>query len=136
MAHATPAPSVRTLEAQVPAVAAGSDASTVVGVAPYAGTVTAVTYVPITTITGADTNTRTVALTNKGQAGAGSTAVASLALASGVNSTGADEKTITLNATAANLVLVAGDVLVWSSTHAASGLADTGGMVRVTVSRS
>lgn len=131
------APLTETLEAEVPARAAAADGTQVIGEAPFDGTVTAVTYIPEATITGANTDTRTVSLVNKGQAGSGSTSVASLALTAGVNAPVDDEKALTLSGTAANLEVVEGDVLAFSSTHAGStGLADPGGHVQVEISRS
>jgi hypothetical protein len=130
------APYVRVIDADVPAVSTvGNDDDSVVGQAPFDCTVTSVVYIPETAITGADTNSRTVSLVNKGQAGSGSTTVASLALTSGVNAAANDDKAITLSATAANLVLAAGDTLQWRSIHVGTGIADPGGMIRVTVSR-
>ncbi|MFJ4808496.1 hypothetical protein [Streptomyces longwoodensis] len=131
----TTAPYVRTIEADVPAVATASSDDTVVGQAPFDCTVTKVEYVPETAVTGADTNSRTVSLVSKGQAGSGTTTVASLALTSGVNAAANDEKTVTLSGTAANLDLTAGDTLQWRSIAVGTGLADPGGLVRITVSR-
>lgn len=131
------APYVIKLEANVPAVAAASDDTTIVGRSPIAGTVTAVTFTPEANITGANTETRTVALINKGTDGNGTASVASLALVSGVSANDFDEKTITLSGTPANLVLAEGDVLAWTSTHSGStGLADPGGIVVITIERS
>ena len=130
------APYVRVIEADVPAVStAGNDDDSVIAQAPFDCTVTSVEYIPEAAITGADTNSRTVSLVNKGAAGSGSTTVASLALTSGVNATANNEKTITLSGTAANLVLAAGDTLQWRSIHVGTGIADPGGLVRITVSR-
>lgn len=129
------APLVVTLTAQTDAIAAGASGSDTLR-APVAGTVQSVTYIPAATITGADTNTRTISLVNRGQAGAGSTSVASLALVSGVNATAFDEKALTLSGTAANLVVAEGDVLEFRSVFAASGLADPGGTVVITLARS
>lgn len=114
-----------------PQATAGSDLNSNIWVAPRDGTVTAVTYSTVTAITGANTNTRSVTLVNKGQAGAGTAVVATLQFDSGVNTVASDEKTITLSATPANLVLVAGDVLQWQSTHIGTGIADPGGLVTV-----
>lgn len=133
----TTAPFVQVIERNVPAVStAGNDDDTVLGQAPFACTVTSVQYVPEAAITGAATNNRTVSLVNKGQAGAGTTTVASLSFDNGVNAVANDEKTITLSVTAANLVLAAGDTLLWRSIHVATGITDPGGVVRVTLSRS
>lgn len=116
-----------------PVATAGNDLNTNIGLAPSAGSVTAVTYSTVTAITGANTNTRVVNLVNKGQAGAGTTVIATLQFNSGVNTTASDEKTITLSATAADLVVAAGDLLQWQSTHVGTGIADPGGLVAVTV---
>lgn len=131
------APLVRDISANVAAVAAGSDLTTIIGEAPFAGTVTAVTYAPNATLTGANTDSRTLAVVNKGTDGNGATAVASKAFTSGVNANDYDETAITLSGTAANLVVAEGDVLAFTSTHVGStGLADPGGRVAVTISRS
>lgn len=132
----TTAPFVQVIERNVPAVStANASDDTVLGQAPFACTVTSVQYVPEAAITGAATNHRSVSLVNKGQAGSGSTSVATLAFDSGVNATANDEKTITLSGTAANLALAAGDTLQWRSLAVGTGIADPGGVVRVTISR-
>lgn len=117
------------------ATAIAATASMIAAKAPFGGTVSAVTYVPVTGITGANTNTRKLELINKGQAGAGTTVVASLQFDSGVNSTSFDEKTITLSAVAGATTVVAGDVLVWVSTAVGTGIADAGGLVTVSFDR-
>lgn len=130
------APLQRVLEADVPAVStAGNDDDSIIAQAPFDCTVTAVQYVSEAAITGANTNTRSVSLINKGQAGAGTTTVATLQFDSGVNATANDERAITLSGTPANLVLAAGDTLLWRSLHIGTGQADPGGLVRVTVTR-
>lgn len=130
------APLVRTLEADVDATAAAADGSFPLGPCPFDGTVTSVTYIPKATLTGANTESRTLAVVNKGAAGAGSTSVASKAFVSGVNAPASDETEITLSGTAANLEVAEGDVLVVTSTHVgATGLADPGGRVVVEISR-
>lgn len=126
------------LEATVPAVTIAADADQVVGEAPKAGRVVSVTYTPEAAVTGAASpNSRTLSLVNKGTDGsAGSdVTVATLALVGGVNLVAFDEKAITLSGTAANLVVAAGDILVWVSTAATSGggLVDPGGKVQVEI---
>lgn len=130
------APLVQTLKSQADAVAAGSDATTELGEAQFAGTVTRVAYIPSAAITGADTNSRTVTLVNKGQSGSGTTTAATLALTNGVNAAASDAKAVTLSGTAANLVVAQGDVLAFVSTHVGTGLADPGGQVIVELTRS
>src|SRR5690348_11223397 len=132
----TEAPLVRTFEHEVPAVVLGSDQTTEFNEAPYAGTVSAVNFVPVSAITGANTNTRAVSLINKGQAGSGTTVVATLEFDSGVNATANVPKALTLSGTAANLVVAQGDVLAWQSTHIGTGIADPGGLAHVEITRS
>lgn len=130
------APLSRTQNHQVTAVGtAGNDATTVLFQAPFACTVTGVNYVPAAAITGANTNTRLVELVNKGQAGSSTTQIATVQFNSGVNAAAFDEKAITLSGTAANLVLAAGDTVIWNSTHVGTGITDPGGLVSVTLSR-
>ena len=116
-----------------PQATAGSNLNQVVFRVDSAGTVSAVTYAPVTAITGANTNTRSVSLVNKGQSGAGSTVIATIQYNSGVNAAAADENTVTLSGTPANLVVAAGDLLQWQSTAVGTGIADPGGLVCVTV---
>jgi hypothetical protein len=124
------------IERNVPAVStAGNTDDTVLGQAPFDATVTAVQYVPEAAITGAATNHRRFDLVNKGQAGSGSTVVATLAMDNGVNATANDERTISLSGTAANLIVAAGDTLQWRSVAVGTGIADPGGVVRVTLAR-
>lgn len=129
------APLERVLQGISPGVATGTDDSFIIGVAPWAATVTAVTYTTEAAITGANTNTRAIRVRNRGQAGVGTTVIAELQFDSAVNAVAFDETTITLSATPANLVLVAGDVVELFSDAVGTGLADPGGIVRVTLSR-
>jgi hypothetical protein len=116
-----------------PQATAGSNLNTNVYSAPQAGTLTAVGYATVTAITGANTNTRSVSLVNKGAAGSGTTVMATLQFDSGVNTTASVPKTITLSATAANLVVAAGDILQWQSTAVGTGIADPGGLALITI---
>jgi hypothetical protein len=118
----------------VPSVLLGADHTQAVKTVPFDGTVSAVKYTPASTITGADTNSRTVTLVNTGQTGSGNTVVATVAFTNGVNAAGSAAKTITLSGTAANLKVKKGDQLKWVSTHVGNGIADPGGSVAVTVS--
>jgi hypothetical protein len=129
------APLVKTLTGDTDAVAAGADATTNIGRAPFSGTVTQVTYAPNATLTGANTDSRTLSIINKGQSGTGTTSVATLAFTSGVNATASDEKALTLSGTPANLNVVQGDILAFVSTHVGSGLADPGGLVEIDITR-
>lgn len=131
------APLVREVSQDVPAVStAGNDEDTVIGVVPFDGVITAVGYVPESTITGAATNNRTVSVVNKGQDGSGTATAATLSFGAGTNAAGLDEKAVPLSGTADNLKVTAGDTLLWRSTHVGTGITDPGGFVRVTLSRS
>lgn len=128
------APLTRTYEVEVPAVGAGADFSGIVK-AEYDGVVSSVTYVPVATVTGAATNNRTFSLTNKGTDGTGTTAVATLNMANGVNAPAFDEKVIPLSGVAGATEVEQGDVLQFTSLHILTGIADPGGTAFVTIAR-
>lgn len=128
-------PRIERLTADVPAVAAGATASTAILEAPFAGSVTAVTYTPIANMTGDTTNTRTFTLVNKGADGNGTTVIATRAMITGQNATDFNEDALTLSVVADATTVAEGDILAWVSTFAASGLADPGGLVQIDVSR-
>jgi hypothetical protein len=131
------APLVRHYEATVPAVGAGADKETNVVDVEYAGTVTSVLYAPDTILSGANTDSRTIVLVNKGQSGSGTTVVATKAFTAGVNAAADDETAITLSAVAGATTVADGDILAWQSTHVGStGLADPGGRAVVEITRS
>jgi hypothetical protein len=123
------------LQSRVAAAAAGATQNTVVGDAPEDTTVTAVSYEPDATITGAATNNRTFNLLNRGQDGTGATVVASLTFAAGTNIAAGDEGALTLSGTAANLNVNAGDVLSLQEVVAGTGLANPGGLCKVALNR-
>jgi hypothetical protein len=130
------APNINRLQITAPAVGtAGNDDNAILGRAPFTGTVTGVSYIPKSAITGANTNTRRVALVNKGQSGSGTTEIAAIQYNSGVNAVAFDENIVTLSGTAANLDVVEGDILAFTSTHVGTGITDPGGLVIVTLSR-
>jgi hypothetical protein len=130
-------PLVREIEQAADPVAADADLTTVIGEADFAGTVTAASYTPKANVTGNDAESRAISIVNKGADGNGTTVVATLDLATGVNLTDFNETALTLSATPANLVVAAGDILAFTSVHEGStGLADPGGLVRVEVTRS
>lgn len=131
------APLVEKLEATIPASTAANAAQDLaIGEAPFAGTVTAVTFTPEANITGQATNFRTFRVLNKGADGNGSTVVASQAFDSGgVAEEDFDEMAIPLSGTPANLVVAAGDILAWDETVTGTGLSSPGGKVQVEISR-
>lgn len=105
--------------------------------APFTGKVASVSYTPLASVTGAASPaSRTLSVINHGQAGAGTTVVASLALVGGVNLVAFDEKFLTLSSTAADLQVVAGDILEFrSAAVGGTGLVDPGGTVEITFER-
>ena len=130
------APNVQRIERNVAAVGAGADLETDLGEMPFAGTISLVEYIPSTVLTGANTDSRTLVLVNKGQSGAGTTVVATKAFTSGNNAPADDNTAITLSVVAGATTVAAGDILVWQSNHVGgTGLADPGGLVHVEVSR-
>lgn len=131
-------PLVRRLQAVVDAATILQTKVTEVAEAPFAGVVSSVSYSAVAAVTGAASPaSRTLSLLNKGQAGLGTTVVASLALLGTVDLVEGDEKALTLSATPANLVVAAGDILEWTSTPVGgTGLVDPGGMVAVEITRS
>ena len=130
------APLTKKLGITIDAAAATADKSTAVGVSPFAGTVTGINYTAVAAVTGAATDTRTLTLVNKGTDGSGTTVIGTLALASGVNLVAFDEKAFTLSAVAHATEVATGDVLAFVSTHGgSSGLADPGGLVSATITR-
>lgn len=130
------APLVRSSQATLPALGAAVAGDQTVGEAPFDGTVTAVTFTPEAAITGDNTNTRTFTLVNKGQAGAGTTVVATLAFTTGNNGVAFDEKAFTLSVVAGATTVVEGDILAAVEAVAGTGLANPGGRIEVTYSRS
>ena len=140
MAKTNQVPFTRTVSHRVGVVGtAGNDLESVVhvvdlGATGATGLVTVVGYVPDTAQAGANTNSRTVTLYDRGAAGAGTTKIAELALTSGVDLAAYVEKAITLQA-AANLAITHGDVLAWKSLHVGTGIADPGGLLRIAYTR-
>jgi len=129
------APHVQIIQAAVPATAtAGNAASFVIGKAPFAAKVTAASYIAAGNITGHASNNRVFSVINAGAAGSGSTSVAAVTTNTSNDFTAFDEKALALSGTAANLEVAAGDVLKFSSAVGASGVADPGGVVTVTLS--
>jgi hypothetical protein len=128
----------RVLEATVaPQGTANAAQDQVIGEAPYAGRVSSVKIVPEAALTANATNFRTFRVVNKGQAGSGSTVVASFATDTPTTDdlVAFDEKAIPLSGTPANLKVAKGDVLAVDETVAAAGVAHSGYKVLVEISR-
>jgi hypothetical protein len=94
--------------------------------------VTKVTFTPDAAITGDNTDFFRLGIVNKGTDGSGSDEVAGLDFVTGVNGVKADAKELTLSATAADLIVLPGEVLEAVKTETASGLAMPAGDVQIT----
>ncbi|MCX5888067.1 MAG: hypothetical protein NTY36_01280 [Deltaproteobacteria bacterium] len=73
-------------------------------------------------VIGANTNSVTLALRNLGADGSGTVDIATLALTSGVNLGADTPKVIPLSATAADLLVTAGDVLTFRQVKVGNGM--------------
>jgi len=135
MANEGQAPKTQWLNGIAPAVATGADGTVALFRAPFAAIVSAVNFIANALLTGANTNTRSLAIVNKGQNGAGAVTVATLQFNNGINAPAFDETAITLSATAADLVVAEGDILALVSTHIGTGIADPGGLFSVKFAR-
>lgn len=131
------APHIETIQMQVPGQAtAGTDDAWVVGEAPYAGVIVGVSYTTDANIAGHASNNRVFSLINTGAAGSGTTSVATVTSDASNSFTAYNEKQLTITNTAANRVVAQGDILKFVSDAQASGVADPGGVVQVTIWRS
>lgn len=119
------APATLTLTAApLASTAAAADASGRYLVAPFAGKVTAVKMIAAAALTGANTDSRTIQVYNRGALGSGTTKLAETAYTSGVNLTADKLNTVAVITTASADVVAAGDVLEFVSLHVgATGLA-------------
>lgn len=121
--------------ARIAAVAAGADSEIVAAKAPFAGT-WAVTFVPDTVLTGANTDSRTLQAFNKAQDGSGAVKGAERAFVSGQNIAAFDEGAVTAITTAQANECAAGDIISFKSLHVGgTGLASPAGLVVVTFTR-
>lgn len=121
-----------TIAAKPAADATRDDAVVVV---PYAGTITAVSFVGDAVITGVDTNTARHDLINKGLTGGDTRVAATKTYPNGVTTVAFDEVALTVSTTAANIAVVAGDVLALSTVKVATNVAVTTprALVKVTI---
>lgn len=116
---------------------AGTDQSTHVGKAPFAGLVSAAELLPAVAMASSDTVSRTFTLYNRGQAGAGTAVLATYqTLATPTDYAFADNvaRSMTLG-TAADRVVAAGDILELVETHASTGTAHGGFALDVSIQR-
>lgn len=103
----------------------------------YAGTITDAEFVPAADIVGADTNTRTVTVTQAVVTGTSSptrtvTTLVTLAFSAASGTSKKNQnKAMTIN----NAAFAAGDRLTVNSTHSGTGIVDPGGLVVLTYTR-
>lgn len=129
------APLVRIIDADTNGCHATTDQVTIIDRAPFAGTVTAVTYIPSATVSAPASGTgRTYTVFNR-TTGAGTVSVAAKSVTSNVGMTDNVPFDLTLQTTP-NLAVASGDVLEFVSTALTSNATDPGGKVIVTISRS
>lgn len=128
------APLKATVRIDLDAMAASASKSNPL-VCPFDATVTAVRYIPSADVTGANTNTRRLAVVNKGLDGNGTTEVAALQFNSGVNAADFDVKDVPLTATVADRDVDEGEVLDVRSAAVGTGIAEPGGVVEIDLSR-
>lgn len=107
--------------ADLPVTIAAGVPETALGEAPFDATVTEVSIIPEANMTGATATARTLTVYNRGQAGAGTTVVATLAFITGVDLVAGDKKLLTLSAVAGALTVTAGDVFECVETVASTG---------------
>jgi hypothetical protein len=98
--------------------------------APRRMKVTGARFIPKAAITADATNYLTLTLRNRGAAGAGTTQVAARSFATG-NAAAFVADAMTVSATAANLILAAGDVLTAEKLNSGTGLALPAGTLEV-----
>lgn len=110
---------------------AGTAQSFIMGVAPRAGVLTAMKFIPVAAGAADATNYRTWTIQNRGQAGSGTTSMATVTTntVGGAANVAYDERAGTLSGTAANLVVAVGDVIACVETIAGTGLAHSGYLV-------
>lgn len=103
---------------------AGTSEGCVVGRAPFDGTLVTASIIPQAALTADATNNRTFSLHNRGQAGTGTTVMATLVTdVAGGNWVAYDEKFMTLSGTPANLQFSQGDVFAIVETTGGTGVA-------------
>lgn len=107
--------------ADLPVTIAAGVPETTLGEAPADALITEVSIIAEAAMTGATATARTLTVYNRGQAGAGTTVVATLAFITGVDLVANDKKLLTLSAVANALNVAAGDVLECVETVASTG---------------
>jgi hypothetical protein len=111
---------------------AGTAEAFVVGRAPFDGTLVTSSLIPQAAVVADATNNRTFQLQNRGQAGTGTTVMATLVTdVAGGNWIAYDEKFMALSGTPANLQFAQGDVFAIVETTGGTGVAHPQFMVEL-----
>lgn len=118
------------IQLQTAMAAAGTDDEFVVATMPSNATITAAKWVPGAAVTANGTNFSILSVRNRGAAGAGTALPATRSYAA-TNSVALVAESMTLDATAANLNVTAGDVLTVQRLHTASGVVIPAGVVEI-----
>lgn len=113
---------------------AGTDQSTQCGKAPFAGKVTGVTITPAVAVAADGTNNRIFTLYNRGQAGAGTTVLATFTTATTAWVDNVDIA-MTLTATVADRDVAQGDQFELVETHGGTGEAHGGAHLDIAIGR-
>lgn len=125
----------RTARGQIPAQGtAGTTQATDITEVQFNGTITGASLTTPVAIVANGTNYRIFTLMNRGQAGTGTTVIATCDT-SVTGFTAHDERAMTLTATAADLEVAAGDILAIVETIAGTGVAHTGFLASVSQDR-
>jgi hypothetical protein len=108
-------------QADLPVTIAAGVPETTLGAAQGDYLITEISVISEAAMTGATSTARTLTVFNRGQAGAGTTQVATLAFITGVDLVANAKKLLTLSAVAGALNVAAGDVLECVETVASTG---------------
>ncbi len=120
------------MQTEVPAQATAATVQDyVIGECSHGGTVREVALIPEAAVAADATNNRTYRVINKGQAGVGTTVVASHQTTTGGALVAFDEKVITLSVVANATTVVEGDVLVADEIVTGTGQAHGGYTIKV-----
>ena len=114
----------------VPMAAAGTDDEYPGFTVPFDAVITAVKWVPLAAVTANGTNFSILSIRNRGGAAAGTALPASRSYAA-TNSAAFVPEAMTLSATAADLLVTAGDVITAQRIHTASGVVIPAGVLEV-----
>lgn len=116
------------MRAAVASAATAATAETVIGRAPHKAKVAGAYFVPTSNMSGAATNNRQVSVVNRGAAGSGSTALATITYTGSINGTALVASTLT---NGADVAVASGDIVTVQSLVNGSGLPAPTGHISV-----